>query len=125
MHHTSAVHRSLYLVFEPGRRLGPVDSGIVTPLPQGGLTAHPHDVVYGQLVAENSGDTLIYVQQGSQSGKVQAEEVQECRVLTERIGVVLVVHPGLVVAQEQEKALLAVVLHVSNQAGPPLDIGLS
>ena len=125
MHHTSAVHRSLHLFLEPGRRLGPVDSGLVAPLPQGGLAAHPHDVVYGQLVTENRGDPLIYVQQGPQTWKVQAEEIQECRVLTERIGVVLVVHPGLVVAQEQEKAFLTVVLHVSNQAGPPLDIGLS
>ena len=125
MYHPALVHGSLHLVLQLGGRFGPVDSGLVAFLPESGLAAHPHYIIYRQFVSEYCGHSLVYVHQRRQPGEIQAEEIEEGGILTVRVGVVGVVHPGLVVAQEKEKSGLAVVFHIGHQTGSPLNISLS
>ena len=72
---------------------------------QGGLRAHPHDVVNGQLIAEDDFPVLVDVDDRSQPGIGQSEEIEERGVLSVGIGIVLIVHATLVVAQEEVKDL--------------------
>ena len=74
-------------------------------LVQGGLGAHPNDVVDGEFVAEDDFPVLVDVNHGIQPGKVQAEIIKEGGVLPVAEGVVLVVQSLFVVAQEQQHAL--------------------
>ena len=60
----------------------------------------------GEGVAENDGLVLVKVNDGGNVGDGQAEKIEEVTVLTEIVGVVRVVHRGLMVAQEYGDALL-------------------
>ena len=70
----------------------------------GRLRAGPDDVGHREVVAEERLRVLVDVDQGRQPGQVDGEEVQERAVLPEVIRVGGVVHPDLVVAEEQDQA---------------------
>ena len=88
-------------------------------LAQRGLGTRPDDVVDGQLIAEDDFAVLIDVDDGGQSGVVEAEEIKERGVLTETVGVVGIIHRCLVVAEEEQQAAA----HVALQLGAATDIG--
>ena len=69
---------------------------------KGGLCSHPHDVIDGRVVAEHYLPPLVDVDDGRQPLVVDAEEVEKRGVLPERVGVVLIVHGRLIVAQEEQ-----------------------
>ncbi len=72
----------------------------------GGQVAHPHDVVDGQLVAEDDGRALVDVDHRRQLGLVETEVVEEGAVLPEGVAVVGVVHRALGVAEEQQQTVV-------------------
>ena len=79
-----------------GRRLGLVRDGR--------LRAGPDDVGHREVVAEQRLRVLVDVDEGREPRQVDGEEVQERAVLPEVVRVGGVVHPDLVVAEEQDQA---------------------
>ena len=76
------------------------------PFGDGGQVAHPHDVVDGQLVAEDDGRALVDVDHRRQVGLVETEVVEEGTVLPEGVAVVGVVHRALGVAREHQQTVV-------------------
>ena len=81
--------------------------------------ARPDDVVDGEFVAEDNLAVFIDIDDSGQAGIVEAEEVEERRVLAEAIGVVGIVHANFMIAKEEHEATA----HVLLQTGAAPDIG--
>ena len=102
-----------------GTRLG--DTHCQTALGQRGLHARPDDVVDSEFVTENDGLVVVDVDDSCQTFVVEAKEIEERGILTERIVVIGVVIGGDAVAQHKDEATAKGLL----QALTALDVGLS
>ena len=71
-----------------------------------GLVSHPDDIINGEVIAKDDGLVRIKVDNGGNVCDGKPEEIEKVAVLTEVIGVVRIVHRGLVVAQENGDAML-------------------
>ena len=68
------------------------------------LHSCPYDIIYSQLVAEYYLLVVIDIYYGSKPLVVRSEVVQECRILTEVIRIVGIVHTCEVVAKEEQQS---------------------
>ena len=109
------------ILAESGHRTRLGDAHGQTALGQSRLHTRPDDVVDGEFVTEDDGLVVVDVDDGGQTFTIEAKEVEERGVLTERIVVIGVVIGGNAVAQHKDKATAKGLL----QALTALDVGLS
>ena len=84
----------------------------------------PYDIVYGQFVCIYGHLAVLHVDKGRKTRKIKAEEIQERRILTKRIGIARIIHTGLVIAKEQQKPGLVEPPHLFHESGSPFYISL-
>ena len=71
---------------------------------QGWHSTRPDNVVYCEFVSKDYVFSRVQVHNGGKAGVIQAEVVQECTVLAERVCIVRIVHSHFPVAQEKQDA---------------------
>ena len=89
-----------------------------------GQASLPDYIVYGEFVCIHGHLAVLHVYQCGKAGEIKTEEIQERRILAERIGVVGIVHAGLVIAQKEHKSGLTELSHLSYESCSPVDISL-
>ena len=70
------------------------------------LIAHPDDVIDGEVITENDRLVRVEVDDGGDVGDGKSKEIEEVTILTEVIGIVGIVHRGLMVAQKHGDTVL-------------------
>ena len=115
-------HRVVHGLRQVVQRPGPLHAGARRALGDGRLRPAPDDVVDGEVVAVDGVGAGIDVDHGRQLGIVDAPVVEERRVLPEVIGVVRVVHRRVVVADEEQQAVLELLLE--RRAPGDVDAGI-
>lgn len=81
------------------------------------LNACPYDIVNGQFTSKHYFLVGINVNNGSQPCIVKPKEIKKCRVLTEAIGVVGLVHACFVIAKKEQQSATHVFFSVAPCGG--------
>ena len=105
MHLASVLSQTTQSLGQRYAGAGKADATQGSSLAEAGLGARPNNVVHGHVVAIDGGLTRRGVHHGSQIGLVEAEEIEECAVLTESVGVVGVVKSRLCITQNNDEAI--------------------
>ena len=92
------------------------DADLRTLILQRRLCTCPDDIIDGEFIAKHNLAVLIHIDDGSQTSVVESEEIEKRAVLTERIGVIGIVHAYLVVSQEEQQSATHILLQLSPAA---------